>query len=325
MSVNKRDLLVYLIKNSKVFRSVLNFFFPVGVKKILLYENFLSDYILSYYPEDSIKEKKFYNIGAGNQRSKNDIWSYVDLADSKYDKKGIDVFFDLESLEPISLPDNHAEVIFNSFVIEHISIPATKNLCNEAFRILKKGGVFHSKVHCYDYSYRLWTHGLLNPKVPFECRESNLLIGDFVKKHKGKVKAEFDESKNYVVKSIKNPSEQIAFSPATGLLYHNAVAALENILAQPESPDEVLSGMNGGNPQQFYKELKDLWVDESKKQSYQHNADYFSKDDLFDYIKSLGFSEVYFTQPYQSISPALWEDSLNPIHKGFLFAIEAIK
>lgn len=325
MIIGKREFLSYFIKNSKVLRTILNLFFPIGVKKILLYENFLSDYILNYYPEDSIKERKFYNIGAGNQRSKNNIWSYIDLADSKYSKNQIDVFYDLESLAPISLPNNYAEVVFNSFVIEHISIAATKNLCDEAFRILKKGGVFHSKVHCYDYSYRLWNHGLLDPMVPFEGRESSKLINDFISKHKGKVNAGFDNAKNYVVKSTKNPSEQIVFSPATGFLYHNAVAAIDNILSQPKSPNEVLSDLNGESPKQFYKDLKELWIDDTKKKSFQHNADYFSKEDLFDYIKSLGFSEVYFTQPYQSISPALWEDSLNPIHKGFLFAIEAVK
>ena len=46
---------------------------------------------------------------------------------------------------------------------------------------------------------------------------------------------------------------------------------------------------------------------------------------MLQYIKGLGFKDVYFTQAYQSVSPALWEEELNPVHKGFLFSIEAVK
>jgi len=57
-----------------------------------------------------------------------------------------------------------------------------KNLCKEAFRILKKGGIFHSKVHCFDYAYSLFVNNLISPKIPFECRESNDALDDFLKK-----------------------------------------------------------------------------------------------------------------------------------------------
>lgn len=323
--IGKNKTIIYLIHNSKFVRRVYSIFFPLQAKRINLYDNFLKDYIINYYPSDSITEKKFFNVGAGNQRSNYDFWKYIDLDNDDYDNTGIDIAFDLESLKPLPIQDNFAEVIFNSFVIEHISVEATKNLCREAYRILKKGGVFHSKVHCYDYSYKLFKRGIISPKVPFECRESNDLLSTFLKKHKGKVRAFFNDSHEYVIQSQKNPEDRIVFTYGNAFLYHNANAALDNILAMPEGADAVLKSIDNEDVEQFYKTLKEKYVDISKKHSYQHNADYFSKEELFKYIKNLGFSEVYFTQPFQSISPALWEDNLNTIHKGFLFSIEAVK
>lgn len=66
--------------------------------------DFLEQYIRNLYSDESIKKKKFYNIGAGSQRSKFDFWTYIDLETSKYNKKGIDIFYDLESLSPIPVP-----------------------------------------------------------------------------------------------------------------------------------------------------------------------------------------------------------------------------
>ncbi|MEA4919255.1 class I SAM-dependent methyltransferase [Proteiniphilum sp.] len=285
--------------------------------------DFLKQYIHNLYSDESIKEKRFYNIGAGSQRSKFDFWTYIDLETSKYSKKGIDIFYDLESLSPIPVPDDHAEVVFNSFVIEHISMEATKNLCREAFRMLKKGGVFHSKVHCYEYAYRLYNHKLISPKIPFECRESNELLDDFLKKYNGRVKAFFNDKNEYVFKSLSD-SEELIFNAENSFIYHNATAALDNLSKGSSNIRELLETKDKKDIASFYENVLG-YVDKNKKEPHQHNANYFSKEDLFSFMKDVGFSEVYFTQPYQSISPTLWEDKLNPVHMGFLFSIEAIK
>ncbi len=290
-----------------------------------LKNQFLEDYVKNYYCEDSINKKKFYNVGAGNQRSRFDFWSYIDLESSKYNKDGVDVFFDLESLKEIPLPSDEAEVIFNSFVIEHITKEATKNLCKEAYRTLKKGGIFHSKVHCYNYGYKLLSKKLISPNTPFNVRESSKDILNFIKKNNRKVRAYFN-NENYIIESLQNPSDKIIFTPGDSFLYHNATAAVNNVKAISEPTKLLLSLMDEkNNIQEFYDTINKTFVDQSKKQPHQHNADYFPKEELYDFLKKIGFSEVYFVQPYQSLSPALWEDNLNPIHNGFLFSIEAIK
>ena len=325
--MNKIKKITYLLlEHSRHFRKMMSFLFPsnTDLKMKILELNYLEQLIYSYYDEESIKDKRFYNIGAGDQRSKFNFWSYVDLETSKYNKNGIDILYDLEALSPIPLPDTHAEVIFNSFVIEHISVEATKNLCREAFRTLKKGGVFHSKVHSYEYGIKLLNKNLISPKIPFQARESSEHLKSFIRAHNNKVKSYFNEKNEYVVESLKDSDKKITFDAGNAFIYHNAVASMNNIFKSPTSVKDTLNNLNAKNLDSFYSELKDL-VDVNEKQPHQHNADYFSKEDLLSFIKDLGFSEVYFTQPYQSVSPALWEDRLNPIHSGFLYSIEAVK
>ncbi len=193
---NIRKLILVLLRNSNIFRKIVSFFFPrnVNLKMEIFQINYLEQMIHSYYDKESISNKLFYNIGAGNQRSKFGFWKYIDLSTSKYSKDAIDIFYDLESLSQLPLPNDHAEVIFNSFVIEHISVEATKNLCKEAFRVLKKGGVFHSKVHSYEYAAQLLNKNIISPKVPYGCRESAEKVRMFMQENKNKVKSYFNKN-----------------------------------------------------------------------------------------------------------------------------------
>lgn len=319
-----RQLFYYFPFLKKFF----TFFLPrnIFLKREFFKSNFLKDYIYSFYDENSIKEKRFYNIGAGNQRSMYNMWTYLDLKDSQYNKNNIDLFFDLEKLSPMPIQNDCAEVVFSSFVVEHISNEATKNYCNEAYRVLKKGGVFHTKVHSYEYSYRLLKKGILSPKIPFDSRESQEIINKFLRNNHCKVIAFFNKNKEYVIQSKINPLDQIIFSPEDGFLYHNAVAAIDNMKNSPNGIKNTLNMLTKKYEiKEFYNTIKENYLDPSKKHPHQHNADYFSQEELYEYIKSVGFSEVYFTQPFQSVSPVLWEKKLNNIHDGFLFSIEAIK
>ena len=74
-------------------------------------------YIDNFYDEASLIEKKFYNIGAGSQRSEFDIWIYLDLESDSYSNEGIDLFYDLKSSTALPIADKNAEVIFSSFVL----------------------------------------------------------------------------------------------------------------------------------------------------------------------------------------------------------------
>jgi len=322
-----KNLILKVLRSSPKLQHLIQIFFPefiIALNVDIIKDQFIIDYVQHLYSEESIIKRKFYNIGSGNQRSKFDFWSYIDLKGSGYNNKGIDIYYDLESLGSIPIDDNYAEVIFNSFVIEHISIEATKNLCREAYRILKKGGVFHSKVHDYDYGYKLLKKNLISPKVPFGVRESADLLKQFIQAN-GSIEAHFNKNGEYVIESRRKHGDTISFNPVEAFFYHNATVLADEVKRDETKQNAVRKKCQSLSANEFFDELKNSISEEMTRLPHQHNANYFPKQELFDFIKSIGFSEVYFTQPYQSVTPVLWEEKLNPLHFGFTYSIEAIK
>jgi len=95
------------------------------------------------FPRDSIANKRFYNIGAGDFR--HPFWTNIDLRSKWYKKAQGDsefINFDLFSLKKLPIPSNSAELVYSSHTIEHINDEAAQNMFNESYRILKKGGIF---------------------------------------------------------------------------------------------------------------------------------------------------------------------------------------
>lgn len=324
MKTTAKALLQVLFQESSTFRSFIKKFFPSHpeLQRRLLEATFLETYIQGYYGEQRLAHKQFYNIGAGNQRSRFPFWTYLDLKDSGYNEAQIDLHFDLESGQPLPLPEGQAEVIFHSFVMEHISLAAARNLNKEAFRCLKPGGIYHAKVHSYDYALMLWKKQLLSPKIPFGGRESSEEVKAFISKHRGKVVVSANEKGDYLLSNTRG-TDELRYTPAKALVMHNAAAALQKMEEAGEL-ETALGSLDATHPQAFYEGLQ-KWVDTDQRAPHQHNADYYAPEEYIEDLKALGFREVYFTQPYQSASPALWEDRLNPIHFGFLWSVEAIK
>lgn len=110
-----------------------------------------------YYSLESIKQKRFYNIGAGTFR--HPYWTNIDLASEWYSEcqQGSNMInFDLFSLQRLPLDGNCAELVYTSHTIEHINDAATQNMFNEAYRILKKGGKFRVTTPDIDLYYRAY-------------------------------------------------------------------------------------------------------------------------------------------------------------------------
>ncbi|MDD4858991.1 MAG: methyltransferase domain-containing protein [Dehalococcoidales bacterium] len=89
------------------------------------------------YSGDSIKNRRFYNIGAG--AFAHEAWTNVDHRSERYDFK-MEIDWDLLALVPVAIASDTAEVVYSSHTIEHITDAAAQNLFNESYRILKKGG-----------------------------------------------------------------------------------------------------------------------------------------------------------------------------------------
>jgi predicted SAM-dependent methyltransferase len=112
----------------------------------------------SLYPQDSIKNKRFYNIGAG--AFSHPCWTNVDYDSEWYasnrSKTLTGIQYDLFSLEPLPIDSDSAEVVYSSHTVEHINDEAAQNMFNESFRILKPKGYLRITAPNIDLGYRAY-------------------------------------------------------------------------------------------------------------------------------------------------------------------------
>lgn len=107
------------------------------------------------YGVKAARERRFYNIGAGN--FSHPCWTNVDYfndwykTNSKFLEKGI--HYDLFSLQPLPLEENSAELLYTSHTVEHIRNQEAEYLFSEAFRVLKTGGIFRLTMPDIDLHY----------------------------------------------------------------------------------------------------------------------------------------------------------------------------
>ncbi len=115
----------------------------------------------SLYGKTAVREKRFYNIGSGGFR--HPAWTNVDHASQHYRSvqktAGIDIDIDLLTDDPIPVDDEMAEVLYTSHTIEHLTDPSVRHLISEAYRILKRGGVFRVTTDDVDLDYRAYRSG----------------------------------------------------------------------------------------------------------------------------------------------------------------------
>jgi predicted SAM-dependent methyltransferase len=92
------------------------------------------------YHEQSLSERRFYNIGAG--AFQHQFWTNVDYATERYAEFQAAPFinYDLMQLKPLPLEENIAEFVYSSHTIEYVSDEAVQNMLAESYRILKPGG-----------------------------------------------------------------------------------------------------------------------------------------------------------------------------------------
>ena len=112
-------------------------------------------YIL--YHEESIQNKRFYNIGAGSFF--HPFWTNLDLKSEWYAdaQKNIEfVNFDLFSLQSFPIKTETAELVYSSHVVEHLTNKAVQNMFNEAYRILKPNGIFRFSAPDIDLYYEAY-------------------------------------------------------------------------------------------------------------------------------------------------------------------------
>ncbi len=125
----------------KVKEIILDVFNKMGYSIMKKDTNDLKFYY-KLFGKDVVKNKKFFNIGAGAFR--HPAWTNINYDSDWYylDKNNIDINFDLMSLKKMPIKNDSAVIIYTSHTIEHITNESAQNTFNEAYRILREGGVF---------------------------------------------------------------------------------------------------------------------------------------------------------------------------------------
>ena len=108
------------------------------------------------FSDDSLKERRFYNIGAGDFDHL--YWTNIDRPSDWYGPVQQKAFlsFDAMELKPLPLPSNSAEAFYACHVIEHLSNDAVLNLAREAFRCLKPDGFLRFVTPDAELEYRAY-------------------------------------------------------------------------------------------------------------------------------------------------------------------------
>lgn len=265
-------------------------------------------FYLNFYPEDSIKLKRFYNIGAGGFQ--HPYWTNVDYDNEWYAKhrektlRGIQ--YDLFSLTPLPIESESAEVVYSSHTVEHINNTAAQNMFDEAFRILKPNG--HLRI--------------TTPNIDLEYRAFN----------------ENDRHYFYWIDLYSNPQEwkRVNYNKPLSeasieqiFLTHfaSSVSTLHNDGAPNRIDDDELNTLFG---KLHYEDALDYCISkcplEIQKKYPGNHMNWWNFNKMSSMLNKAGFTKVYLSAHGQSYCPILRDTTLfDNTHPKISLYVEAIK
>ncbi len=250
-----------------------------------------TDYRLSlyqdYYPMESLKERRFYNIGAGSFY--HPYWTNVDhisawyAANTEHTLKGIN--YDLFELKPLPVADHSAELIYTSHTLEHVNNEAVQNVLNESYRILKKGGRIRIITPDINLSYRAYQ----------DNDRSFFFWIDW-----------YSSEKDYKRVNIRKPLNQestaqifledFASQASEIPLHGNAKRISDGELAQLFSEKSLEEALN------YCTSLCEV---EIQKQHPGNHINWFNENKLRTMLQTAGFSNIYRSAYGQSYAPVM--------------------
>lgn len=126
---------------------------------------------IKLYGEESVKKRRFYNISAGAYNGfgggiHHPCWTNVDVdrpwkndnyfpGAPEFDPAA-DIAHDLLSMDPLPIDSSSAELVHSRFTVDRLTDDAARFFFSEAYRILKKGGVFRIVSTNVDLDFRAY-------------------------------------------------------------------------------------------------------------------------------------------------------------------------
>lgn len=289
-----------LIYFKKLIKTILN---DLGYNITKLDRNDMQLY-LDLYGSESVKKKRFYNIGGGSNF--HPAWTTIDFSSEWYNDSDPDINFDLLSLKEFPIKENSAEVVYSSHTIEHITNEAAQNMFNESFRILKTSGTLRITTPNIDLDYRAYRD---NDKNYFYWKDNYSLPGEI---HRAKLAGAMNK-----------------LSIGEMFLSHFASSVSPMYIAgsdkkiDDEELKSIFSKMNYENALNYCTSKCPI---EIQKSNPGHHINWWNKDKLFRMLGKAGFNKIYLSGYGQSFLPPLRNLTYfdNTYYKASIY-IEGIK
>ena len=260
------------------------------------------------FSEDSIKNKRFYNIGAGGFN--HPFWTNIDYENDWYfqhrknNRKAIQ--YDLHSLNPIPIDANSAEIFYTSHTIEHISDEAAQFVFDEVYRILKNGAVF-----------RLTTP---NIELVYNAFKKNDL--DFF----------HYMYRNSAIPALLNGVEVIQDKRKASIeqlflfIFASSLSTLHNFGNKKFTDKEIRKIFSEKDLKSALNYFTSLCSLEIQGKFVGNHINWWNKEKIFNMLKKAGFTKVFLSGYGQSFSPVLRNTHyFDNTHSEMSIYVEAIK
>ena len=238
------------------------------------------------YGLESVREKRFYNIGAGSFA--HPCWTNIDHKSDWYAKHHNDVSFleyDILAKEPLPLKNDSAELVYTSHTIEHITDDGVLHLFSEVNRVLKGGGIFRITAPNIDLHYQAY---LRNDRHFFYWAKNYDKVNQYSKVHLNQPLSQASTQQLFLYEFATHVSEIFSDS-------------IDNSLSD-ENVDEIFREMK------FEKALDSIVSKCSleKQRKYPGNhINWWNRDKVIDYLRRSGFKKVYISGYGQSMAAVM--------------------
>lgn len=253
------------------------------------------DFYKKFFPEDSIINKKFYNVCAGGHISFgggfwHPLWRNLDVMNPQKNWGNTfiaskDIIYDMLNMEPLPIESNSAEIIQCQYSIEHVNDKAAAFFFKEVYRVLKPGGLFKIVTPNATLDYLAYNN---NDKLYF----------DWLDIHSSK---EMVENQGY-----KKPLREVSFEQV--VMAHFAASVSENHIGnnpQVISDAEFRKVMSTQKMEDALEYCTSKCDPEIQKKFRYNHMNWWNHDKVQQFLSKAGFNKIYIMAPGQSNSPVL--------------------
>jgi ubiquinone/menaquinone biosynthesis C-methylase UbiE len=242
---------------------------------------------LKNFEKDSIKNKKFYNIGAGSFN--HPFWTNIDYNSDWYlhnkNNTNKSIQYDLLSLKKIPVDSNSAEIVYTSHTIEHVTDKAAQFIFNEVHRILKANGIFRLTTPNIELAYRAFRKNDVNYFHNIYRFSLNPIM----------------------VKGVEVIKEKLTASIEQLFLFHfaSSISTLHNFGEKKLSDNEIRKIFDNMDMAAGLDYCTNLCSIEIQKKYLGHHINWWTKEKIFRMLQQAGFKKIFLSGYGQSFSPVL--------------------